>query len=344
MNGGSLPTPANQTSLIILGIMSDSNKGGKIIQIVIMILGMVLFGHLIMRIGWPELVDRLYQIGWWFLPIFFIGLLMFMSIALAWQQILISQGHNISYWKLLRLKIIAEAINDAAPTANLGGEGARIMLLRKNIPGTDATSSVVLDKTTDNVAKLLFMFLGVVVSIIFIPLPADWIWGSIIFLILICLFNVILIALQWAGIVGISSSVISRISWLKKLIDRYQHKFDHFDAQLKKAYRDDAEFLAVSTFWHFVRRLLTVAEVWLILWLLTGNPNLLEPLYITAMTTVASNAYFIIPGQWGVAEGTLAILVGVIGQSAGIGISLGIIRRIRLLFFTAIGLLLFQWR
>ena len=63
-----------------------------------------------------------------------------------------------------------------------------------------------------------------------------------------------------------------------------------------------------------------------------------------SMTTVASNAFVLIPGKWGALEGVQVLLTEFIGYSAAIGVGIGVTRRLRSVVFTAVGLVLLRVR
>lgn len=320
--------------------MSDRLK--KIIRYLLMSIGIAMFTGLVYQLGIGQIMEQVDQFGWWFLSISLISLCWFISITMSWRVILLSFGFDISFRKLLGLKLMAEGTNIVAPSANLGGEALRIFYLKQMTGSEIATGSVILDKTMDNLAKMVFMTVGVTVSVYFIPVPDQWFIISITFLIAVLIFNLLTILFQLGGVFGKGASILERISFFKERIEKYRQKLHDIDGHLKKSYSENRLRLIQAAGWHFVRRLLNVSEVWLILWVLTGESNPLISVSVMSLTTIVNNVFFLIPGQWGVAEGAQALLTELAGLTMATGISLGVIRRIRLLLFTGIGLVILQ--
>src|SRR5262249_57961494 len=61
-----------------------------------------------------------------------------------------------------------EAVN--APTASLGGEPVKAFLLRPEIPAWDALVSVIADKTTVVASQVILLAVGLLASLVFVPL------------------------------------------------------------------------------------------------------------------------------------------------------------------------------
>jgi uncharacterized protein (TIRG00374 family) len=305
-------------------------------------LGFVLFGYLIHRAGAENLAKQLQHIGWWFIPVLLIGLTWLVCTCLAWRAILDSFGYSLPLPYLLRLKLISESVNVVVPAANIGGEGVRAFLLKKRLPGDVAVSSVILDKTMDNIGKMLFTIAGVMVSLFLISIPMDWMYAVAAGLVLVVGFNILAVAVQTAGIFGKTFPFVSRVPWFGRKIRSRQEQFERLDACLKSAYKQNNGVLFRALLWHLSRRALNVAEMWLIFWLLTGEASPENPLFIMSLTTAASNAFVLIPGKWGALEGIQSVLTEFVGYSAAIGMGIGVTRRIRALVFTAIGLLLLR--
>ena len=213
--------------------MRKSLAPGNAVRMLLLILGLLLFCYLIYQIGLEALVQQLRRIGWWFLPILFISLAWFVCTSMAWKTIILSFGYDVPLPHLLRLKLISESINVVVPSANLGGEGARAYLLKRRVPGTIAVSSVILDKTLDNIGKTLFTIFAVGISLFLVTIPADWIYIVVAGLALVVVFNVLTVLVQTAGMFGKSLPFLSRVPWLGNKIQSRYEQFEKLDAHLK---------------------------------------------------------------------------------------------------------------
>ncbi len=306
-----------------------------------MLLGIGVFLFMVVQLGLDNLIAQLNKIGLWFLFIIVLSLAWQCLHALSWKLILDVKNYPVNFITLLRLKFTSDAINMLVPSANLGGDAIRGYLLQKSIPLTYATSSIVVDKTLDYIAKLIFMVLGLTLTLIFVPLPKYWAEIAIVFLLILFVFNGFLVFVQIRGLLNSSLKLVKFIPPLRKYLERRTNKIQLLDEDIKKSYLQNPRIILQGSLLHLSARVLGVFEIWLILWLLETDLHFVESVFISSLTNIANTAFFIIPGQWGVAEGAQFFLIKFIGGSKVIGLSLGVIRRIRRLIFTGLGLITF---
>jgi uncharacterized membrane protein YbhN (UPF0104 family) len=85
-----------------------------------------------------------------------------------------------------------------------------------------------------------------------------------------------------------------------------------------------------------------VLEVMVILAVLGTPVSYIQALFIATIVTSANTAFFLFPGQWGVTESVHVLVLQSMGYPAAVGLSLGLIRRIRKLMFVGVGLVLLE--
>jgi Lysylphosphatidylglycerol synthase TM region len=85
---------------------------------------------------------------------------------------------------------------------------------------------------------------------------------------------------------------------------------------------------------------LLVAEAYIILSALSGGTTIWIALVFEAVTKIVNAVGTIVPGRLGVAEGGSAVLADALGFAASYGLSLALMRRIRALIWSAVGLTL----
>ncbi|MEO1628091.1 MAG: flippase-like domain-containing protein [Bacteroidota bacterium] len=312
----------------------------KILQTIFFLLGMAVFVYLVYELGWDALVESVGQVGWYWLPILLLALGWQACHTLAWHEVLSFFGHRIAFSKLFKLKMIAEAINMVLPSANLGGDTARASMIRSDVPLSGGIPSVMIDKTLDYISKMVFNILGFGIAIFYIEIPSSWFWGCVIYLSFIFVFYVLLVWLQIRGLSGWLLTLTRLIPPLRKALEKRRDQLQLLDGNLREAYTKGSRRLVVAGLWHSLGRAMGMVEIWLVMWLLGAPTTFVEVFFVAAVVNVVNGVFFLIPGQWGVAEGAQAMLVQLLGYGTAIGLSLGIIRRIRRLLLTAVGLLI----
>ena len=92
---------------------------------------------------------------------------------------------------------------------------------------------------------------------------------------------------------------------------------------------------------HYVSRLLGVVEVYVILRVLGADVSALQALFTSTGVTIINTAFFVVPGQFGVMESAHVLVLQSLGFPAALGLSIGVIRRIRKMATAAVGLVLY---
>src|SRR5262249_30637676 len=101
--------------------------------------------------------------------------------------------------------------------------------------------------------------------------------------------------------------------------------------------------VAASTIWHLAGWLVNVAELWLACHFLGLRPSLAVVFAGEALGALCDGVFFFVPMRIGAAEGGRVFLFSLLGLTAAQGLTLGVVRRVRELSWTAIGLVICPW-
>ena len=310
----------------------------KNIKLILSLIGFIFFFYLIYRIGIDTLIFNISFFGFWFIPIFFLGGIWILCQAKAWNIIQNQFFRRASIFFFFRLRIIGDALNNVLPSANLGGDAARAYLIRNNIPLNEGIAGVFVDKTIEFIGGMLFTATGLLVSFLFSYIPESLILPGLICMGITFLGITTLIILQLNGLYKILLKITSFIPSIQRFLKNREPQFRSLDNNLKMLYTQALGKMVLALAFHFFARILGAVEVLLILRVLGIQTNFIEALFISAMVTIINTIFFLMPGQWGITEGAFVVVLKSLGYPAGIGLSIGIIRRIRKLFFVGIGL------
>jgi len=80
--------------------------------------------------------------------------------TVGWRQVINNSHRQAPLLRLFRMGMAGYAINYLTPTAAVGGELSRAALLASSQKGSEAVSSVLVDKLTTGVAHVLLAVLG----------------------------------------------------------------------------------------------------------------------------------------------------------------------------------------
>ena len=183
----------------------------KKLRIVFLALGGVILVYLIHKIGIDTILSNIRAIGWWFVPIFCIGIVWYSLYTIAWEQFLKRLDGKISFWELFRIKITGEAANTLTPMNFLGGDPLRVYLLKKNFPATEGAASVVVDRTLYAVGTLTVITLGIIAAFLhFEELPSNIKYGMPIIMLIAGTFMAFILIHQRKGLFSLLMSLCRR--------------------------------------------------------------------------------------------------------------------------------------
>jgi len=189
----------------------------------------------------------------------------------------------------------------------------------------------------------LFLIFGAYTFLRSVSLDESWVWtidlliGAITLLIL---FGLVMVIRQW--------HLISEIcEWLyhkgiaKGILDRGRMQARLFENLIYGFYRQyPKRFLPICAL-EVVYHLLGILEGWYILTKITASmPELLTAFLLESASRLITIVFKLIPFVIGVDEAGAQFVTETLAIGAGIGVTLAIIRKGRILFWTAIGLIL----
>ena len=288
---------------------------------------------------WQKVTD----LRWRFLFVFLFYILIFGLDTLGWKFTFHPKMRARLRWdRLFRVRLAGEAVNYVTPTAWIGGEPVKAVLLSKRygIPMADGMASVVIAKTTFSVSMFLFIITGIIVTLATQPLDPSvfrWVW------ILLPVLGVLLglfFLVQFLKPFQRGASVVGRFmpDWVRTLGSKVQG----WDQAIAGFYRESPRAVFLSLGFHFLGWMAGVVEVYLILHFLQVPVTWATAWSLEALWILLKAGAFMIPASLGASEGILLLICVGLGISAVSGLALALVRRARELVWIGLGLLEFS--
>lgn len=303
--------------------------------------GLLLLGFLAAKVGVATVLGYVARFGPWFLVIVGIGFGWLFFQAWGWHVIQAAHFRRVSLGRLFRVKIISDSLNTLLPTANLGGDAARPFLIRGQVPLKEGIPGVLVDKTAEAFAGALFLVTGFLLSLLLLQLPRWMNTAAAICLGVSVAGIALFIVFQLKGFLWTLGRVAKVFPRVHRFIAKRERHLRELDANLRVVYESLSPRTVAAAALHYVGRLLGVAEVYVILKVLGAEVSALQALFASTGVTIINTAFFIVPGQFGVMESAHALVLQSLGFPAALGLSIGIIRRIRKMATAAVGLILY---
>lgn len=302
--------------------------------------GVSLFAWILRSSDLGAVAEMIRQMGWRFGMVLLFYAVIFGLDTFGWRFALHPSLQGRVRWdRLFRARLAGEALNYVTPSASIGGEPVKAVLLsrRHGIPMAEGMASVVVAKTTFAVSMLLFVALGLALTLATQPLPTPimkWIWA--ILPMLGALMGLFLLA-QFFQPFRRSASLLARLMPGRFAGDGARMR--EWDKAVTCLYRRSPGSLLWSLGFHFLGWVAGALEVYLILRLLQIPVGLGTAFSIEALWVLLRSGTFLIPGSIGASEGFLLLICGGVGVSAVAGLALGLVRRAREIAWMGLGLL-----
>lgn len=318
-----------------------SRPVARVLWIISMIGAAALFVYLVRKTGVDLLLTQIERFGWGFAVLFVLSGLRNVVRTEAWSRCIERPNERPGFWRLFAIRLVAGSLTDLTLAGPVFGESARVYMTTRYMPASTSLSSIALEDLTYLLASGLFILSGIVLWLLELEpskaLPGYWSISTVVLLLLV-LTPFLLIRRRWM----LTSRLIHRLKnkerW--KFLEKYEHTARAFEESLHGFYeRHRMAFLGVLGF-EMISQFTGVGEAFWILHVIVGHGSLLAAYLAECMYRLITLAFIFIPLRVGVDAGSTALVLKAVGDTAAQGVTLAIIRKIRTLFWVAVGLLL----
>jgi uncharacterized protein (TIRG00374 family) len=297
-----------------------------------LLLGAALLAVVVRETDLSEVARRLAQVG----PASLAAVLGsyglgFVFRALAWQLTLPSVPVTPRWLhRALQITMFSCALDSVTPLGGLGGEPVKAVLLKRDfgVRYRDATASLVLSRTTDVMAQVLFIAVGIALLLRIESLPRGLRLGAVLglagFALAVLLFflaqrlRALAVVRRLAGRLGprLGARALAALEALRDVEDAlvgfYRHHRARFGLSLGASLLEWTTGTVAA--WFAVNAL--------------GQPiGWADAMAIEAFVVLVRSSLFFVPGDVGTQEGALVLACGAVAGSPALGLALAAIRR-----------------
>jgi hypothetical protein len=312
----------------------------RTLQLALVAGGAALFAWLVHRIGVARLAADLRGFGIAIVGVIALELVVDGCNTLAWRRILPPTA-PVGFWRLYWVRQAGVAINQLTPTATIGGEVAKTMLLRGVLRTSTVAASLVAARMSYALGQAALVLLGLSAVLGRIRDVPDL--ATAVVLGFVATFGGVLgfVWLQQRGIFATIGAAARRLGFGGALVERIASGGAALDTQLSAFYRERPGAFAGSVAWHLLGQLVGLLQLAFILAMLGVPVSLATCLAIEAFALVLDSAAFLVPGRVGVQEAGRVLVFTTFGLSAAIGLAVAVIVRLNQLAVASIGLAAF---
>jgi putative ABC transport system permease protein len=315
-------------------------------QMIAFLFGLALLVFVVRHVGVQPIFDALGQIGFGLFAILAISGSRHFVRAIALRTAVPPEHRRFTLWQAFTTRLAGEAVSFLTFTGPVLGEATKAALLRKRVTLVTAAQALVVDNLLYNLSVALFILCGACLMLAVYDLPQPAFYALLVI--------AVSASVTLFGVVFALSRRVMPASWLVKrlimmgfkrraLLQRREHvlrvegHFYHF-----YRHRRGAFFAIVAL--DLLSHASSVVEVYATLRMLDLRPAFAAPFVIESLTKVINFAFGFVPGTIGVYESGNVVILKALGFAGATGLTLAIVRKAGMLFWTLLGLVILTSR
>ncbi len=310
------------------------------VQLVAFALGLALFIYVVNRVGIQSIFDTLARIGLGFFVLlgisgsrhFFRALPMYLAVP---------PGHRrFNLWQAFTTRLSGEAISFLTFTGPILGEATKAALLRKRVPLVMGVQALVVDNLLYNLSVALFILSGACVMLASYNLP-DAAHYTLLLIATLAMLALVAVGLAASRRVMPLTWFIERLAALgiePRALSRRRTHISDLESNIYDFYRHHRGSFFLIVAFDLAAHVSSVLEVYVTLRMLGFRPGFDAPYVIESLTKVINFVFGFVPATIGVYEGGTEVILRTLGFAAATGITLALVRKAGMIFWTAVGL------
>ncbi len=314
----------------------------KYLGLTLTIGGIGLFAYFVWSVGVNEILSNIERFGvLGFAAILVIHFLRILSRATAWR-LSVYDPYKLRLRDTIPAVFIGEAMSSMIPLGILISGTSKAVAVRKKVPIVVGLSSVATENLFYSFTTSVFLMLGALTFLRSFPLDESWRWTidvliGVLFVLLVA--GIVMVIKQW-HFASETCEWLYRRGFLKGILEHGRSEVRLFENLIYGFYRQHPErffpICLLETSFH----ILGVIEVWFILSRLGDSASLLNAFLLETVSRLITIIFKLVPFLIGVDEAGAQFVAETVGIAAGIGVTLAIIRKGKILVWTGVGLAL----
>ncbi|HWF85496.1 MAG TPA: lysylphosphatidylglycerol synthase domain-containing protein [Vicinamibacterales bacterium] len=301
--------------------------------------GLGLFAQSVYMLGVERLVDGLRRVGWGFGAIVILSGAREAARTLAWVRTV--EGPRLPFARAFRARLAGEALNTLLPMGMLVGEPVKASHVAPDLPFASAFGALVVEFAFYCISLVLLLSAGTT-ALIAVADPS--LRPSLIALLVVSavVLGALLPYVRRAGRRTLErtatfSAAGGRIrASIRTAVDSVQRQV----AIVGRFAAEHPERVRAIVAFEIAYQVLAVAEVYFTLFLISPvQPTLAMSLVLETVNRVITMLFKMLPMRLGVDEASSSLFAGRLDLGATTGLTLALVRKLRMLFWGGIGLL-----
>ncbi|PKL15522.1 MAG: hypothetical protein CVV49_21000 [Spirochaetae bacterium HGW-Spirochaetae-5] len=277
--------------------------------------GVILLVVLFAVFGIKKPVMQIVEFGWKFWICVLIYLFNQMLLTYGWFVLITYPLKARQYFDVLMARIAGDAATTINTAASIAGDALKAMYLKEVVPFKIGFASVVMDRTIHMVGNTLLILTGLFVGFFKLNMPIYVLAGVFAFFLFFLGFLIYIMKKQKHGII--------------------QHAISMLPS------RENLNHFWISLFMHTVPVMAAgTIEIYIIMYYAGGSATPLDAMFVYLFGLFIAAVAFFVPLNIGTSEGSYSMVLAFLGYDPVLGLTVGILRRLRALVWSGLGLIL----
>jgi hypothetical protein len=311
-------------------------------------MGLALLIYLVRQVGLGDIYARVYTVGSSFILILIISATRVMMRSWAWLKAMTVEERKVGFFAVWGARMVGDAMGTLTTAGPLIAEPFRLKALDGKLPMGASFLSLAVETLAYISSCCLMVFAGALL------LLADFAVGESLRAVSVVVIGsvltsvatiVLVITRRWTLLSTLGARINQTIS-PQRSRQRLEHKLEYLvtlETYVFNFYSQRPIDFFVVALCETVFHALGVAEVYVTLSLIGSETTLLIAFIFETVNRVISIVFNFVPARVGVDEAGSILLAQALGFGAEVGITLAIIRKARVLFWSAVGLIFFAY-
>lgn len=319
-------------------------KKSKIIFLIVGVLILIILFRAFQR----ETIDYISRLGWefwawkfWVIVAIFLGNHIFLTYG--WRVLINLPVSAGQFARMVLARIAGDSTGAINTLGAMAGEPLKALYIRDFIPFKTGLASVVLDRTIHTISNVLLVLTGIFIGFFVLNIP---LYATGLTFVLFTLMLAVMVAVLYRQREGFMEYIIRRfpafITGRFMTEERWQ-KVRSLDGEIGYIFssRDTLRHFYLSLAIHYVPVLISgFLEVYLIITFTGVHITMVHALFVYIFGLFLTSAIFFMPANLGTSEGSFSLALSLLGYDPALGLSVGIIRRLRSFVWSGVGILI----
>ena len=247
----------------------------------------------------------------------------------------------MSLVRALAASLAGDALGNITPLSMLVSEPVKAVYLGGPVPTAQALAALTAENFFYSVSIAIYIMLGTAALLLTFSVDPVIRWAGVISLSAMAALLAVAGWLAWQK-PAVASSLLARlrIARLRSVISRVRD----FEVQTYGSVGQEPAHLTIVVACETAFHLLSFAEAWLTVWLLTGSSLPVESFVLDTFSRVSNIAFRFVPLRLGLDQVGSEQVARAMMMPAGVGVTVSLVRTGRVLLWAIVGMAIFVWR